>query len=91
MTRQELEQWAEEVEENLLFANGFDDAIIGLGEQYSRTTAVVYDYNKCVKVLMDRNGMSKEDALEYMEFNVVSSYVGEHTPIFLTTSFSPQD
>lgn len=86
MTRSELEQWAEETEESLLFADGFDDAILGLGEQYSRTSAVVYDYAKCVKVLMDRDKMTYEEAVEYMEFNVVASYVGEKTPIFLTTS-----
>lgn len=91
MTRQELEEWAQEFEEDLLFADGFDDAILGLGEQYSRTRAVVYDYSKCVKILMTRDGMSNEDALDYMEINVVSAYVGEHTPIFLTTSFFPLD
>lgn len=89
MTRQEIEEWAEEVEETFLFADGFDEAILGVGEQYSRTTAVVYDYNKCVQILVDRDKMSYEDAVEYMEFNVVTSYVGEKTPIFLTTSFSP--
>ena len=86
MTRKELEQWAEDTGEDLLFADGFDDAIVGRGEQYSRTNAVVYDYNKCVKVLMDRDKLSYEDAIEWMEFNVVTTYVGEKTPIFLTTS-----
>jgi hypothetical protein len=85
--RQDLEQWSKDTEEELLFADGFDKAIVGLGEQYSRTTAVVYDYNKCVEVLMTRDKMSRDEAIEYMEFNVVTAYVGEKTPIFLTTCF----
>ena len=90
MTRSDLEQWARDIDETLLFADGFDDAIVGLGEQYSRTTAVVYDYDKCVRGLMDRDKMLYDEAIEYMEFNVVSAYVGEKTPIFLTTSFYRQ-
>jgi hypothetical protein len=27
--------------------------------------------------------MSKEEAIEYFEYNVVGSYVGEHTPSFI--------
>ena len=90
MTRKELEEWAKDTDETLLFADGFDDAILGLGEQYSRTTAVVYDYKKCAEILMNRDKMSYEDAIEYLEFNVVTTYVGEKTPIFLTTAFYSQ-
>ena len=90
MLRKELEEWAKDTDETLFFANGFDDAIVGLGEQYSRTSAVVYDYGKCVGILVTRDKMSYEEAIEYMEFNVVSAYVGEKTPIFLTTSFYRQ-
>ena len=28
--------------------------------------------------------MSLDDAVDYMEFNVVGAYVGETTPIFMT-------
>lgn len=90
MLRKELEEWAKDTDETLLFADGFDDAILGLGEQYSRTTAVVYDYDKCVKILVDRDKILYDEAIEHMEFNVVSAYVGEKTPIFLTTSFYRQ-
>jgi hypothetical protein len=43
----------------------------------------VYDLNKCIEVLVDRDGMSQEEAVEYMDFNVLGAYVGEETPIFL--------
>ena len=65
--------------DNLLIADGFDDCIIGVNSEY---TKVIYSYSKCVDVLINRDEMTKEDALEFMEFNVVSAYMGEKTPIW---------
>jgi hypothetical protein len=33
---------------------------------------------------MERDDMTCADAVEFMEFNVVGSYVGEKTPIFIS-------
>lgn len=65
-----------------LLADGFEDALIGFGYQHTKVIAI-YDYNKCVTVLMDRDSMTEEEAIDYMEYNVVGSYVGEYTPIFI--------
>ena len=65
-----------------LFADGFDDALIGYD---SSSFCAVYDYDKCLKVLVKRDGMSFAEAHEYMEFNVVSAYVGDFTPMFTHT------
>ena len=62
------------------FADGFDEAIIGYDAVGFRA---VYDYDKCSEILMKRDGGTKHDAHEYMEFNVVGAYVGEFTPIFV--------
>ena len=65
-----------------LFADGFDRALIG----YNATSfCAVYDYDKCMTVLIERDGMSYEEAHEHMEFNVVGSYVGDFTPSFVHT------
>jgi len=65
-----------------LTADGFDEAIIGLGRQFNNEV-VVYDEDKCLKILMDRDGMDYDEAQEFFEFNVVGAYVGEHTPIYV--------
>jgi hypothetical protein len=65
-----------------LIANGFDEAIIGLGRQFN-SEVVVYDEDKCLQILMDRDGMDYEEAQEFFEFNVVGAYVGKHTPIYV--------
>jgi hypothetical protein len=69
-------------EPTVLMADGFDDALIGIGQQFS-TYLAVYDYDKCVEVLMTRDGMSRDDAIEFMEVNVVGSFVGPRTPVFV--------
>ena len=68
--------------ENVLLADGFADALIGYGQQFSKILAV-YDYDKCVEILMSRDGMEYDDAVEFMEYNVVGAYVGENTPVFV--------
>lgn len=64
-----------------LYANGFEDAIIGVGHQYN-TELVVYDYDKCIAILI-RDGMTKDDASEWMAVNVIGAWVGKHTPVFV--------
>ncbi len=72
----------EPLDPNTLYANGFEDALIGLGWQHTKLIAI-YDYDKCVEILILREDMTHEEAIEWMEYNVVGSYVGEYTPIFM--------
>lgn len=64
---------------DLLVADGFDAAILGITEACE--PVVVYDWDRCVELL--RKDMSEEDALEYMSFNVTGAYVGPRTPLFI--------
>ena len=78
--RKNLEQYVEDSDITTLTADGFDAAIVGVTD--GGVVRVVYDYETCVRVLM-ADGMSEEDAIEHMSFNVMGSYVGEQTPIFI--------
>ncbi len=70
--------------EELLFADGFGDAIVGVQVMTAgHSPCVVYDYDKCIEILMERDGMEYEDAAEHMDFNVTGGYVGEATPAFI--------
>jgi hypothetical protein len=72
----------EEESESALFADGFEAALIGIGYQFNQRVAI-YDYAKCV-YLLERQGMTRDEAVEFMEFNVTGAYVGRATPVFLT-------
>jgi len=86
----DLRKWDEEHDDGALFVPNFDAALIGVGVQFSREIAI-YDYDKCLDVLIDRDGMDVEDAIDYMEYNVLGAYVGKSTPIFLIRKEPYQD
>jgi len=71
------------VNDGMLKADGLDDAIIGVGRRCGQPDLLVYDTDLVVKLLMDREGWSQEDAVEWMEFNIVGGWHGEYTPIWL--------
>lgn len=66
--------------EELLFADGYDDAILGVVYR-DGTNVVVYDRTKVLQIL--EKDMTPEEAVEFFEFNVAGAYVGPQTPIFL--------
>jgi hypothetical protein len=65
----------------LLKADGFDDAILGVVQRMG-IQAICYDQDKVIDILMG-DGMTYEEAVEYFEFNVAGAWVGESTPFFL--------
>jgi hypothetical protein len=68
--------------ERFLIADGFDEAIIGLDENSMR---LIYSVSKCLNIL--ERDMSEDDAIEFFNFNVSGSYVGEKTPIWCYDNF----
>ena len=75
----------------MLKADGFDEAIIGVGRRCGQPTIVVYNAEICREILhiqLKSNVVEDEvvadlAADEYFEFNVVGAWMGEDTPIFV--------
>lgn len=65
-----------------VYADGFDTALIGVGYQFAKKIAV-YDFQMCVGILMSRDNMTEDDAVEFMHYNVLGAYVGDNTPVFV--------
>ena len=63
--------------------DGFDDAIIGTMERFGMDPILAYDWDKCIDILVERDGMDREEAIEYMDFNVTGAWVGDGTPCFI--------
>lgn len=77
------EQFIQTLADNdALLADGFEEALIG--HTHGSNVVAVYDYDACVQILMERDSMTIEDAVEWMEYNVVGSYVGDKTPVFIS-------
>ena len=68
----------------MTIADGFDDAVIGICLQSEK---VIYSYSKCLEILMKRDGLTDFEAIEFMDFNVTSAYVGKKTPIWCMDNY----
>lgn len=65
-----------------LLWDGLETALIGIARRCGQPTLAVYDYELCIEALRS-DGMTYEDAVEYVEHNVVGGWLGEHTPVML--------
>jgi hypothetical protein len=66
--------------------DGFDIAIIGTASVWNgneRVDVLVYDVEKMVETLIDRDGMPSDDAIEYIDFNIEGAYIGKDTPVMV--------
>jgi len=78
-----IEQIMDELKDaEALLADGFEEALVG--HTQGPNVVAVYEYDMCVHILMERDGMSCMDAVEYMGFNVLGAHVGEKTPLFVS-------
>lgn len=69
--------------QQIMLCDGLDRAFIGLTREWSGHVRAVYDYDRAVKVFMERDGMTNDEAIEFMDFNVVGAFVGEATPLWV--------
>lgn len=82
------EEWCELADDyELLFADGFDEAIVGVASRISEPAIVVYDVGRVLDILMAQ-GLSPEEAEEHFHFNVAGSWVGDRTPLFMVSSYN---
>jgi len=78
-----IHDWLTEWNDEALLADGFDDAIIGIGQRCGSDPVVVYDTDKIISMLIEK-GMDESEAQEYFDFNILGSYVGPGTPMYIT-------
>jgi len=66
-------------DDEFLIADGFDDAIIGVDEENGK---IIYDIDEVINILII-DGMDVNEAIEFYEYNISGSFVGEKTPVFM--------
>lgn len=71
--------------EDEIIYNGFEDAILGVAERINMTPVITYDTMKIIEILMDKYKMTQEEAYEFFAFNILNAWIGESTPVFVTT------
>ena len=67
------------------------EAIIGIVRRKGMASQVLLDEKKCIDILVDRDGMSREDAIEYLEFNTFDAFIGENSTPCFAELIEPQE
>jgi hypothetical protein len=80
---EDIRSFAARYNTEALLADGFEDAFIGMAERCSQPAIAVYDAGHCIRILMERDGMNLNEAVEFLDFNVLGAWLGENTPAFL--------
>ena len=84
MLKDQVLDLLEEIDPDILVPDGLEEAIVGYAERSCAPTVAVLDTDRCIDILMEDGIEKREEAIEYFEFNILGSYVGEHTPVFVT-------
>lgn len=65
--------------EELVFANGFDSAVLGIEMDSLR---IIYSIRKCLNVLMRHSDLTYEEALDFFDSKISNVDLGPKTPIW---------
>jgi hypothetical protein len=72
-----------ELNPDALTADGLEAALVGYTVNHHHPIVAVYDIEKCIDVLVERDGMTPEEADEFLSFNTLGAYVGENGPLYV--------
>jgi hypothetical protein len=72
-----------EYNEEMVVLEGFDNAIIGVAHQYGQPPVALYDIEKIVKIIMKEESCTKEEAEEFVHYNIVNAHFSDSNPIYM--------
>lgn len=81
--RKRINDFFIERDESILLMDGFDEAFIGYSQRINEPMLAVYSWEKMVDTCVKRDGMTYDEATEYIEYNCIGAWVGERTPIIV--------
>jgi hypothetical protein len=79
-----------EIAEGAILLDGLENAIIGITQEFGNGPRVLYSKEGIIDILMERDGMEYDEAIEFYDFNILGLYVGEQNPIFLDINLKQQ-
>lgn len=64
---------------------------MGVGERFGGPPMAILDLEKMLTRL-EKDGMTREEALEYFEFNILGAHIGDENPVYMhVPDFKLQD
>ena len=64
---------------------------MGVASRFGMDDVFAYDLDKVLKILIERDGMSPDEAQEWFDYNIIGAWVGDKTPLFVKRYNSIED
>lgn len=66
----------------LLEGEEMDAALVGVCRRFGQPEVLAYDLEKILDIFVEQ-GMTREDAVDFFEFNTIGAWMGDLTPVFI--------
>jgi len=63
--------------------DGLDEAIIGVARTFGKDSVLAYDSDTIIDILVKRDKMSSDEAVDFFEYNIAGMHVNERNPVFI--------
>lgn len=63
--------------------DGFDEALIGFSQRINEPLLAVYSWEKMIDLCIKRDKMEHEEAVDYVQYNCISAWIGDETPVIV--------
>jgi hypothetical protein len=88
MSVEEIKEHLASINEEAILYDDLDEALVGIGHRYGIHGGIaVYDLDKvfiCLEKVLGPD-CTNEEVIEYFDYNVIGTYAGEYTPMFIET------
>ena len=69
---------------DFILYDGMDEALLGIYRNFNTDGSVgVYSYISYISILIDRDKMTEEEAVEFFDSNVQRLYLGKQQPLII--------
>jgi hypothetical protein len=69
--------------------DGLNKAIVGIARTFGKDSVLAYDYNKIIDILIERDKMNPDEAVDFFEYNIAGMHVNERNPVFIDSGVLP--
>ena len=76
--------------EGAVLLDGLEDCIVGIVEEFGNGKRILYSKELILQKLQTRDLMTREDAEEFYDYNILGLHAGEQNAVFLDVEITPE-
>ena len=76
--------------EGAVLLDGLEDCIVGIVEEFGNGRRMLYSKELILQKLQTRDLMTREDAEEFYDYNILGLHAGEQNAVFLDVEIIPE-